>query len=99
VLIRDGRIVAVGTSVSIPSGATRIDAAGKMDHAGLIDATGQLRPGGDQRGAGTREASVRVTPSRPPSMWWRESTRASTLIPVTRIEGITPPSPFRPAIS
>ena len=29
VLIRDGRIVAVGTNVTIPSGATRIDAAGK----------------------------------------------------------------------
>src|SRR6266853_617753 len=42
VLIRDGRIVAVGTNVSIPSGATRIDAAGKWITPGLIDGTGQL---------------------------------------------------------
>src|SRR5437667_9855209 len=42
VLIRDGRIVAVGTSVSIPPGVTRIDASGKWVTPGLIDGAGQL---------------------------------------------------------
>ena len=31
VLIRDGRIAAVGTSVAVPNGATRIDATGDKD--------------------------------------------------------------------
>src|SRR5207248_1387437 len=42
VLIRDGRIVAVGANVSIPPDATRIDAAGKWVTPGLIDGAGQL---------------------------------------------------------
>src|SRR5438046_9746844 len=42
VLIRDGRSVAVGTSVSMPPGATRIDASGKWVTPGLIDGARQL---------------------------------------------------------
>jgi imidazolonepropionase-like amidohydrolase len=42
VLIRDGKIVAVGSSVTIPSGAQRIDAAGKWVTPGLINAGTQL---------------------------------------------------------
>src|SRR5439155_866138 len=40
VLIRDGKIAAVGTSVVVPSDATRIDAAGKWVTPGLIDGGG-----------------------------------------------------------
>ena len=36
VLIRDGRIVAVGANVSVPDGARRIDAAGKWVTPGLV---------------------------------------------------------------
>jgi len=42
VLIRDGRIVAVGANVPIPGDATRINAAGKWITPGLIDGAGQL---------------------------------------------------------
>jgi imidazolonepropionase-like amidohydrolase len=38
ILIRDGKIAAVGTNVSIPSGATVIDAAGQFVMPGIIDA-------------------------------------------------------------
>ncbi|HUL71405.1 MAG TPA: hypothetical protein VLT17_14350, partial [Gemmatimonadales bacterium] len=37
-VIRDGKIVAVGRDVSIPNGATRIDASGKIVTPGLIHA-------------------------------------------------------------
>jgi imidazolonepropionase-like amidohydrolase len=38
VLVRDGRIAAVGTNVSIPAGADVYDAAGKFVSPGIIDA-------------------------------------------------------------
>jgi len=42
VLIRDGKIVAVGASVTVPSDAQRIDATGKIVTPGFIDASTQL---------------------------------------------------------
>ena len=38
VLVRDGKIVAVGANVAVPNGATRIDATGKWVTPGLINA-------------------------------------------------------------
>jgi imidazolonepropionase-like amidohydrolase len=38
VLVRDGKIVAVGANVAVPNDATRIDATGKWVTPGLIDA-------------------------------------------------------------
>ena len=38
VLVRDGKIVAVGTDVTVPNDATRIDARGKWVTPGLINA-------------------------------------------------------------
>src|SRR6267378_2104664 len=58
VLIRDGRIVAVGTNVLIPPDATRIDAAGKWITPGLIDGAGQLGLVEISAVPGTREATV-----------------------------------------
>lgn len=89
VLIRDGRIVAMGANVSIPSGATRIDAAGKWITPGLIDGTGQL--GLVEIGAvpGTREATVQGDTIAAAFNVAEGINPASTLIPVTRIEGIT----------
>src|SRR5437899_11320439 len=43
VLIRDGRIAAVGATVAVPAGATRIDASGEWVTPGLIDGAGQMR--------------------------------------------------------
>lgn len=59
VLIRDGRIVGVGTGVSIPADARRIDARGRWVTPGLFDASTQL--GLEEIGAvaDTREATAR----------------------------------------
>ncbi len=89
VLIQNGRIKSVGANVTVPGDATRIDARGKWVTPGLIDGGGQM--GLVEIGAvrGTREgtlasdtiaAAFNVTEGLNPS---------STLIPVTRIEGIT----------
>src|SRR5213595_1956549 len=89
VLIRDGRIVAVGTSVSIPPGVTRIDASGKWVTPGLIDGAGQL--GLVEIGAvsATREGTVQGDTIAASFNVAEGINPASTLIPVTRIEGIT----------
>src|SRR5260221_14723695 len=42
VLIRNGEIVAVGTGVSVPAGATKIDATGKIVTPGFINSTTEL---------------------------------------------------------
>src|SRR5439155_10893894 len=42
ILVRDGRIQAIGTSVSIPAGTRRIDVAGKTIIPGLINAHGHV---------------------------------------------------------
>src|SRR2546423_6476821 len=42
VLIRDGKIIAVGAGVAAPSDARRIDAQGKWVTPGLIDGASQL---------------------------------------------------------
>src|SRR5438128_8572741 len=89
VLIRDGRIVAVGTSVSIPPGVTRIDASGKWVTPGLIDGAGQL--GLVEIGAvsATREGTVQGDTIAAAFNVAEGINPASPLIPVTRIEGIT----------
>ncbi|HEU4628149.1 MAG TPA: amidohydrolase family protein, partial [Gemmatimonadaceae bacterium] len=42
VLIRDGKIVAVGANVAVPAGAQRIDATGKVVTPGLVNAATSL---------------------------------------------------------
>jgi imidazolonepropionase-like amidohydrolase len=89
VLIRDGRIAAVGTSVTVPSGAIRIDAAGKWVTPGLIDGAGQM---------GLREISA-VQNTNEQALHGNEVAAAfnvleginpaSTLIEVNRVEGVT----------
>src|SRR2546423_14692355 len=59
VLIRDGRIVAVGAGVATPSDATRIDARGKWVTPGLIDGAGQLGLVEISAVAGAREGARR----------------------------------------
>ena len=89
VLIRDGRVVAVGANVTVPADATKIDATGKWVTPGLIDGAGQmglteilLVPGGNEatlRGSDVA-ASFNVAEGINP---------ASQLIAVTRVEGVT----------
>ncbi len=89
VLIRDGRIAAVGVNVAVPADAVRIDASGKWVTPGLIDGgtemglteIGQAPGTNDQRLQGNDVASsFNVTEGINP---------ASTLIAITRIEGVT----------
>ena len=89
VLIQNGKITAVGTSVTIPADATRIDATGKWVTPGLVDGGGQM--GLVEIGAvpGTREASLQGDTIAAAFNVAEGINPASTLIPVTRIEGIT----------
>jgi len=89
VLIRDGRIVAVGANVPIPADATRINAAGKWITPGLIDGAGQLGLVEINAVPGTREANVQGDTIAAAFNVAEGINPASTLIPVTRIEGIT----------
>jgi imidazolonepropionase-like amidohydrolase len=90
VLVRDGKIVAVGASVSVPNDAQRIDASGKWVTPGLINAVtglgvteiGAVRATVDRNAQGDSgiAASFPV---------WQGINPASTLIPPARNEGIT----------
>jgi imidazolonepropionase-like amidohydrolase len=89
VIIRDGRITAVGTSVTVPAEATRIDATGKWITPGLIDGGGQM--GLVEIGAvpGTREGRMQGDTIAAAFNVAEGINPASQVIPVTRIEGIT----------
>ncbi len=89
VLIRDGKIAAVGTNVAVPAGATRIDASGKWVTPGLIDGAGQM--GLREIGAvqNTNEATLRGNEVAASFNVLEGINPASTLIAVNRMEGIT----------
>ena len=90
VLIRDGVIVAVGTNVSIPAGAQRIDANGKIVTPGLINSLtevgvieiAQVRDTNDAAAKGSNNiaASFRI---------WDGLNPSSSLFAPTRNEGVT----------
>ncbi len=90
VLIRDGVIIALGTQVVVPAGATRIDATGKVVTPGFINAQSELgvievdqvKETNDvtAKGANNVAAAFRV---------WDGLNPASTVIGPTRNEGIT----------
>lgn len=90
VLIRDGKIAAVGASVTIPEGATRIDGAGKIVTPGLFHANGvfgvallESNDGGATYEAGREgdvNAEFNVADGLNPS---------AITIPVGRLDGIT----------
>lgn len=88
VLIRDGVIAAVGASVAVPDGAQRIDARGKIVTPGLINAFTQLGLTEVDLAPGTVESSVNSDVAAAFNVA-EGINPASTLIPVTRIEGIT----------
>ena len=60
VLIRDGRIAAVGANVAIPADAQRVDATGKWVTPGLINPATELGLVEVGFGAGTRETSAKT---------------------------------------
>jgi len=90
VLIRDGKIVAVGRDVRVPDGARRIDAAGKVVTPGLVDASTTL--GLVEVGAvgETRDFSVREDDPVTAAFDVVDGINpASTLIPINRLGGVT----------
>jgi imidazolonepropionase-like amidohydrolase len=88
VVIRDGRILAVGANVAIPAGARRIDARGKTVTPGLINAQTQLglvEVGGERS---TRNSSGRGLVNadfRP----WEGFFSGSAYIAAAREDGVT----------
>jgi imidazolonepropionase-like amidohydrolase len=89
VVIRDGKIAAVGASVAVPAGAIRVDAAGKVVTPGLFDPKSRF---------GIEEVSA-VRGTRDDAVKGKELTAAvdvasainprSMLIPVNRVAGVT----------
>lgn len=90
VLIRAGRIAAVGASVQVPAGAQTIDAAGKIVTPGLVDSATQIGiveiPGGAQGTADQSTTDTRISAAFNVVDSFNANT---TVIPVTRVEGIT----------
>jgi imidazolonepropionase-like amidohydrolase len=89
VLIRDGRIAAVGTNVAVPAGATRIDASGKWITPGLIDGAGQMGLREISAVQNTNESAVAGNQVAAAFNVLEGINPASTLIAVNRVEGIT----------
>ncbi|MCG8606081.1 amidohydrolase, partial [bacterium] len=88
VLFIDGKITAVGTNVTVPSGTERIDVSGKHVYPGLIAANTKLglveinsvRATRDMNEIGEIKPNIRTEVSINPD---------SELLPVTRANGIT----------
>ncbi|MDQ6830731.1 MAG: amidohydrolase family protein [Gemmatimonadota bacterium] len=91
VLIRDGKIVAVGAGVPIPADAKRIDATGKWVTPGLVNAATQFGLFDVGFGAGSSDVSARgsgngLTPS---FTAWEGVNPNSVYLAPARDEGIT----------
>jgi imidazolonepropionase-like amidohydrolase len=89
VIIREGRIAAVGANVAVPSGATRIDASGKWVTPGLINGAGQMGLREISAVQNTNEATLRGNDVAAAFNVLEGINPASTLIGVNRIEGVT----------
>jgi hypothetical protein len=90
VLIRDGKVVAVGTNVQVPAGAQRVDARGKIVTPGFF-ASGS-RIGLTEVGAvpGTNDYAMREDDQIAAAFNVAEGLNPrSIVIPVNRIAGIT----------
>jgi imidazolonepropionase-like amidohydrolase len=88
VVIRDGRIAAVGANVAFPAGARRIDARGKIVTPGLINAQTQLglvEVGGERATRNTSARGVINADFRP----WEGFFSQSAYIAATREDGVT----------
>jgi imidazolonepropionase-like amidohydrolase len=88
VVIRDGRILAVGSGVAVPEGATRIDATGKWVTPGFIHAATSLGLGQ----VGSVDATSEATRSgfvNPAFNVAEGIDPATPLIPIARLEGVT----------
>ncbi len=93
VLIRDGKIVAVGANVSIPADAQRVDARGKWVTPGFINSATTLglhEAGGPQFSGGYSDVSARGENGIAAGFEaWRGLNPANTWIIPARLEGVT----------
>lgn len=89
-VIQNGRILAVGADVSVPSGARRIDGTGKIVTPGLIDSSSQVGLGeiGGQS-PGTQDASTSFDDLGASFNPVRAVNPEATHIPITRLRGVT----------
>ncbi len=90
VLIRDGKIVAIGSNVTIPAGAQRVDAGGKWVTPGLINAGTQLGLVEIGQVQDTRNNAARGKDNISASFTaWEGLNTQSVLIAPARREGVT----------
>ena len=90
VLIKDGKIVAVGANVTVPSDAEKVDASGKWVTPGLVDAETQLGLVEVGFGAGANESRARSEQGITPDFTsWDGLNPRSVLIAPAREDGIT----------
>ena len=90
VLIKGGKIVAVGANVTVPSDAEKVDASGKWVTPGLVDAETQLGLVEVGFGAGANESRARSEQGITPDFTsWDGLNPRSVLIPPAREDGIT----------
>ena len=92
VVIRDGKIVAVGAGIAVPEGAQRIDAAGKWVTPGLFNPVTQLGLVEVGQVSDTRNMSARSTEAdriHAAFRVWEGLNATSVLFAATRNEGIT----------
>jgi imidazolonepropionase-like amidohydrolase len=90
VLVRDGKVVAVGANVAVPAGAQRVNATGKWVTPGLVNAATQI--GVVEIGAvnDTRDAFARGRDQIAASVRvWEGFNPRSVLIAPAREEGVT----------
>src|SRR5690606_9707463 len=89
IVIRDGRIAAVGADVTVPENARVIDGAGRVVTPGFFDAStslGIVEIGGVE---GTNDASTSNARLTAAFNVADALNPLATAIPVTRVEGIT----------
>lgn len=88
IVLQNGKIVAIGATVTVPAGATRIDGSGKIVTPGLFHAgsnlglsqVGSIDETNEGNHEGTVNASFNVLEGIDPT---------TALIPIARLEGVT----------
>ena len=88
-VISNGRISAVGASVSVPAGAQEIDARGLTVYPGLIDAETNLGLGEITGGASGTVDLSEVGDMNPNAQAWVAVNPHSSHVEVTRVAGVT----------
>lgn len=90
VIIRDGKIIAVGSGLAIPAGAQKVDATGKWVTPGLVNASTILGLSEIGAVAGTNDASAQGHDNIAAAFQVADGLNpASVLLSATREDGIT----------